>query len=171
MRTVMAAVQAPPLPLGSPNERRCESNGVFFGNSQIAIKQITDGTGKTFMIGERDKFCLAGTWLGARNPRDGAEIHSSLWTLGHVAGIVTLNYPITAAYDTCPEGFSSAHAGGGFFAFCDGSVHFISDDISFSTNGKFQDVFRQRSRAVHSFDYNCNYDCVNRRLPAARLAG
>jgi hypothetical protein len=118
-----------------PNQARCDSNGVFFGNSQVEIQQITDGTTKTFMIGERDKFCLAGTWLGARNPVDGSEIHSSLWTLGHVTGLVTLNYPITAAYDTCPEGFSSAHSGGAFFAFCDGSVHFISDDINFSTMG------------------------------------
>jgi prepilin-type N-terminal cleavage/methylation domain-containing protein len=124
-----------------PDEHRCASNGVFFGNSQVTIRQITDGTGKTFMIGERDKYCLAGTWLGARNPYDGSEIHSSLWTLGHVGGVVTLNYPITAAYDTCPEGFSSAHPGGGFFAFCDGSVHFINDDISFSTMGNSAKCF------------------------------
>jgi hypothetical protein len=119
-----------------PNQSICDSNGIFFGNSHIKIGQITDGTGKTFMIGERDAFCLAGTWLGARNPADGSEIHSSLWTLGHVAGKNSVpNYPITAAYDTCPEGFSSAHAGGVFFAFCDGSVHFISDDIQNSTMG------------------------------------
>jgi hypothetical protein len=30
----------------------------------------------------------------------------------------------------CTEGFSSPHSGGVFFAFCDASVHFISDDIS-----------------------------------------
>jgi hypothetical protein len=135
-----------------PDERRCASNGVFFGNSQIAIKDIADGTAKTFMIGERDKFCLAGTWLGARNPKDGAEIHSSLWTLGHVGGVVTLNYPVTAAYDTCPEGFSSAHSDGAFFAFCDGSVHFISDDISFSTMGNSKTCYtKDPSRCLATF--------------------
>ena len=50
------------------NQTRCDSNGVFFGNSRVKISQITDGTGKTFMIGERNRFCMAGTWLGARNP-------------------------------------------------------------------------------------------------------
>jgi prepilin-type N-terminal cleavage/methylation domain-containing protein len=124
-----------------PDEHRCASNGVFFGNSQVSMKQITDGTGKTFMLGERDKFCLSGTWLGARNPFNGSEIHSSLWTLGHVTGRVTLNFPETGAYDTCPEGFSSAHEGGAFFAFCDGSVRFISDDIEFNTMGNSASCF------------------------------
>jgi prepilin-type processing-associated H-X9-DG protein len=120
-----------------PNQSRCDSNGILFGNSQVSIKDIPDGTSKTFIIGERDKFCLAGTWIGVRNPLDGAEIHSNLWTLAHVA--IALNFPTTAAYETCPEGFSSAHPGGGFFAFCDGSVRFINDDISFDVAGNAKD--------------------------------
>ena len=80
------------------------------------------------MIGERDRYCQAATWIGARNPLDGAEMHSSLWTVAHV--IVALNDPHTLGYNTCTEGFASAHPGGAFFAFCDGSVRFINDDIS-----------------------------------------
>jgi prepilin-type processing-associated H-X9-DG protein len=102
---------------------------VFYGDSHAAIKQITDGTGKTFMIGERDRFCMAGTWIGARNPLDGAEAHSSLWTIAHVC--YPLNGPDTQGYNTCTEGFSSAHPGGAYFAFCDNSVRFISEDVSF----------------------------------------
>jgi prepilin-type processing-associated H-X9-DG protein len=118
-----------------PNKAVCDSNGIFYGASQVTSKQITDGTSKTFIIGERDRFCMAATWIGARNPLDGSENHSSLWTLAHV--VIPLNYAQTLAYGTCTEGFSSPHAGGAFFAFCDGSVHFISDDIenNLASNG------------------------------------
>jgi prepilin-type processing-associated H-X9-DG protein len=109
--------------------RVCESNGVFFGNSQISSRQISDGTSKTFMIGERDKFCQGATWIGARNPLDGQEMHSSLWVLAHA--VVPLNYGTTLSYNTCTEGFASPHSGGAYFTFCDGSVRFIDDDISF----------------------------------------
>jgi hypothetical protein len=111
-----------------PNQASCDTNGVFFGNSHISSKQITDGTSKTFMVGERDRFCMAATWIGARNTVNGSETHSSMWTLAHAVN--PLNHPHTLYYDTCTEGFASAHPGGGFFGFCDGSVHFITEDVS-----------------------------------------
>ena len=111
-----------------PTQARCDTNGVFFGNSQISGKQITDGTSKTFMAGERDRFCMAATWIGGRNTVNGSETHSTMWTLAHA--IKPLNHPQTLYYDTCTEGFASAaHPGGGCFGFCDGSVHFISEDV------------------------------------------
>src|SRR4051812_3364007 len=109
-----------------PSQAICNSNGVFFANSQVGLKKITDGTDKTFMVGERDHFCQAGTWIGAREPTD-SQTHSYLWTLGHA--YFAPNLPSTLGYDTCTESFSSAHKGGVFFTYCDGSVHFISDDI------------------------------------------
>ncbi len=120
------------------DQPRCNDTGVFFGNSAISIKQITDGTSKTFAVGERDKFCLAATWIGVRNPY-GPEMWSSRWALGHV--YFKLNYPLTGNHDTCTESFSSPHPGGAYFAFCDGSVHFISDDIDFNNIDNAQDCF------------------------------
>jgi prepilin-type N-terminal cleavage/methylation domain-containing protein/prepilin-type processing-associated H-X9-DG protein len=115
------------------NMERCENTGVFFGNSKVSVKQITDGTSKTFLLGERDKFCLAATWIGVRNPLNGDEMWSSIWAMAHV--FFPLNHPFTGNHNTCTEGFSSAHSGGAFFAFCDGSVQFISDDINFDLVG------------------------------------
>jgi hypothetical protein len=82
---------------------------------------------------------MAGTWIGARNPRDGSENHSSLWTLAHAYD--PLNHPLTLGYNTCTEGFASAHPGGGFFGFCDGSVRFINDDVSFNRAGNNRGCF------------------------------
>ena len=54
---------------------------------------------------------------------------AAAWTLGHSA--FKLNYPYTGNHNTCTEGFSSAHPGGAFFAFCDGSVHWVNDDVDY----------------------------------------
>jgi prepilin-type N-terminal cleavage/methylation domain-containing protein/prepilin-type processing-associated H-X9-DG protein len=112
------------------DKARCDSNGIFYGNSHLSAKNVTDGTSKTFMIGERSGFCLAATWIGARNPLDGSETWSSYWAMAHAA--FPLNYPVTGNHNTCTESFSSPHPGGGYFAYCDGSVHWIDDDISFN---------------------------------------
>ncbi len=113
--------------IGDPNQ--CEGNGVFEGLTPIELKQITDGTSSTFLLGERDSYCLAATWIGVRNPQ-GANMLGVAWALGRVS--LKFNHPETGDHDTCTEGFSSKHPGGGNFAFCDGSVTFISDDIEYN---------------------------------------
>jgi prepilin-type N-terminal cleavage/methylation domain-containing protein/prepilin-type processing-associated H-X9-DG protein len=117
--------------VGNPAE--CEGNGVFQGLTPITIKQISDGTSSTFLLGERDSYCLSATWIGTRNPA-GANMWGAAWSLGRVSKI-KLNHPETGAHDTCTEGFSSKHPGGANFAFCDGSVAFISDEIEFNDAG------------------------------------
>jgi prepilin-type N-terminal cleavage/methylation domain-containing protein/prepilin-type processing-associated H-X9-DG protein len=120
------------------DQARCNNNGIFFGNSQVSMKHITDGTSKTFAVGERNKFCLAATWIGVRNPL-GPDMWSSNWALAHVG--FKLNDPRTGNHNTCTEGFSSSHVGGGYFAFCDGSVRFINDDVSFDMIGNSNTCF------------------------------
>ncbi len=116
-----------------PNQSLCNNNGIFYGNSNLGMKGITDGTSNTFLIGERDKYCLAATWVGVRNP-PGNDMWSSNWALGHSRdkpnNACTGNHADSDGQNMCTEGFSSPHPGGVFFAFCDGSVHFISDNIT-----------------------------------------
>jgi type II secretory pathway pseudopilin PulG len=126
-----------PMVGASPNAKadtnRCANTGIFFGDSRVTLRQVTDGTSSTFLVGERNKFCLSGTWIGVRNPLDGNDMHSSLWALGHLGDPYgKLNFAQTGKSNSCTEGFASYHTGGAFFAYCDGSVHFISDDISFN---------------------------------------
>lgn len=131
-------------------EEVCWNNGVLYGGSDVRIAQITDGTTNTFMLGERDYRCLAGSWIGARRG-NGSGLRGSYYVVGR--GSIQLNDPRTGAQDTCTEGFSSQHSGGGHFAMCDGSVTFILDDISFNNadNGVRYDP--QRGYEILNLDY------------------
>nr|WRX36714.1 hypothetical protein [uncultured bacterium] len=128
----------------------CWNNGVLYGNSDVRIAQITDGTTNTFMIGERDYRCFAGSWIGARRG-NGSGLRGSYYVLGRAS--MKLNDPRTGAQDTCTEGFSSQHVGGGYFAMCDGSVRFVDEEISFNNadNGVLYDP--QRGYQILNLDY------------------
>ena len=110
-----------------------KNDGILYANSSVTFGKVVDGTSKTFAIGERDRRCRQGAWAGARNP-PGPDMWGSYFVRGRVS--MKLNDPRAVnSSRTCAEGFSSSHAGGAFFAYCDGSVHFISDDISFNNGG------------------------------------
>ena len=117
---------------------RVTSNGVFHGDSGVRIRDIADGTSHTFLLGERHKRCVSGAWIGARNP-PGNGMYGSYHIRGRVS--IKLNDPrdpataTNSGHDLCTEGFSSAHPGGAQFALCDGSVHFISENIDFANAG------------------------------------
>jgi len=113
-----------------------ERGGVLFVTDKRVTwkpKDITDGLSKTFAVGERHDRGQAATWIGVRNP-PGPDMWGSYWIRGRVS--IKLNDPRPLApTNSCTEGFSSAHPGGGNFLFCDGSVHTINDDIGFSNGG------------------------------------
>ena len=118
-----------------------QNNGVFFNDSAIRLQDITDGTSYTFMLGERNERCSAGVWAGCRNPPGPCH-----WGIYQNHGRVSrkLNDPEVAplnendeqySCNACNEGFASDHHQGANFAFCDGSVRFISENIEFNNGG------------------------------------
>jgi prepilin-type N-terminal cleavage/methylation domain-containing protein len=115
---------------------QCATRGIFHGNSDVGFRRITDGTSNTFLVGERDFRCKSGSWIGSRNP-EGPDMYSCYYVVARVS--IKFNHPTTGAHNTCTEGFSSAHPGGGFFALCDGSVRFISENIDFNNGANPRD--------------------------------
>jgi prepilin-type N-terminal cleavage/methylation domain-containing protein/prepilin-type processing-associated H-X9-DG protein len=102
----------------------CPGNGVFFLNSRTTVGDVRDGTTYTLMIGERKSIPTAsppiqGMWFGA--PPGGVE------SIGRVLG----------ASDQLPndpaqhfQAYSSNHSAGVNVLLCDGSVHFVSDNVN-----------------------------------------
>jgi prepilin-type N-terminal cleavage/methylation domain-containing protein len=100
--------------------------GVFGANSMTRIKDVTDGTSKTFALGERDG-------AGAENPNGRLAAYwtggiRSRWvnsTLSNVINNGALQLNGTSHYGT-----GSLHAGGGGnFVLADCSVHWVSENI------------------------------------------
>lgn len=116
------------------------ATAVGYQNSNIGVRDITDGTTNTFMVGER-AWALNGLTLGAANvfgwcpptaPYPGTSI-----TEGRSATAVIgipydgINWTLTNTTHQM-RGFSSNHAGGATFLMCDGSVRFISENLDYN---------------------------------------
>jgi prepilin-type N-terminal cleavage/methylation domain-containing protein len=114
-------------------------DGISMVRSQVGLREVTDGTSKTYLIGEKyidpnhytdgqdlgDNECLFG----------GDDLDMNRWT-----GTAGSYYPplpdtpgVTAYYN-----YGSAHAGIWQAVFCDGSVHTIGFDIDPEVHHRLQ---------------------------------
>jgi len=119
-------------------------DGIFFLDSSVRLKDVTDGTSHTLLFGERfhhdPEFDL-------RQPdiMPGKAPMAELGRWGFVAGVgamahVTLHTAVKINYQT-PVGadslamsnrvcaFGSGHPGGANFGFADGSARFVAEDL------------------------------------------
>lgn len=130
-----------------------DGDGVFFRNSRIGIRDITDGSSQTILVGERSqKWCVA-SWVGAVTgaqlfPPTGSPAvplveNASSMILGH-----TFEGPPNAVGLEC-NCFSSLHTGGANFVFADGHVQFLATSMD---KGTFKALStRAGSETVGSF--------------------
>lgn len=113
--------ESPPGTAPVLSNGQCRGDGVFYHNSAVRFRDVTDGASNTFMAGERRTDGAAGwysTWAGMV-PEGEEAFQRVLGVFDH-----TPNDPVAHLDD-----FSSQHVGGAHFLLCDGHVRFVSETI------------------------------------------
>lgn len=112
----------------------CRSNGAFFLNSAIRMRDITDGTNSTVLVGERTNQRTESTWVGSL--QGGEEAPARILGVG--------DHPPNSPNQHA-EDFGSLHTGGAQFVFGDAHVQFLSDNID---TGIYQALFTRAGGEV-----------------------
>ena len=120
---------------GSIGELPAKGDGIFYRNSKITLKQITDGLSTTIAIGERGSILCQAPWIGAVSegtirihpnaPIFVRAIEEPATAVMARTGAHLLNGHFSEVYD-----FFSPHVGLGMFLFADGSVRSMSVNTS-----------------------------------------
>jgi prepilin-type processing-associated H-X9-DG protein len=89
--------------------------GVLYHNSSVRLRDVTDGTSNTFLLGEKSVTSAAGIWVGVRSNQTADD------SVTDCSDGSKLNAVIAS--------FSSLHGGGANFLMVDGAVRFVSNTI------------------------------------------
>jgi prepilin-type N-terminal cleavage/methylation domain-containing protein len=103
---------------GEVEDDPSNGDGVFFHNSRIRLRDITDGLSKTLFVGERSSRLGESVWIGMVAGADEA--------MGRVVG--SADHPPNDIHGHF-EDFSSHHPQGAHFLMGDGGVRLITDDV------------------------------------------
>lgn len=121
---------------GSGTSARMRQGILGTWNRRVAIKDITDGTSTTLIVGERHTkgSKVGGIWIGGfSNGSNNVDTFSTCGEIRNTAG----NAP-TPSNDFLINGphnraYSSLHTGGCHFLYADGHVGFVSENIDSDT--------------------------------------
>lgn len=124
------------LAMSGAGHLRVAGTGLFFRNSRIGFRDVTDGASNTIAVGERASALGEATWVGATT---GAILplmqydEDVPYRLFYHASAMVLGQTLEHGDPDGPTGklgmFSSQHAGGGVnFVFADGHVAFFSPE-------------------------------------------
>ena len=101
---------------------QCVGDGTFYHNSRVNLRDVTDGTSNTFMVGERltnEALGWYSTWVG--RVAEGEEAFQRvLGSFDHTPNHQSAHF----------DDFSSQHEGGAQFVLADGHVRFVSENIN-----------------------------------------
>jgi prepilin-type processing-associated H-X9-DG protein len=133
---------------GNPlNNAAYPPDGVITNSTPVSIRDITDGTTNTFLVGERSTISYGGDPKACSSPTPYNNNYASVWagyttqtpnanvSLDIVFGLTSVRmydgYTNTGGCNPT-YAFSSLHPGGMQFAMCDGSVRFINANIDWT---------------------------------------
>jgi len=134
-----------PVAATTDNGRKRRATGIFFRDSRVGLRDITDGASNTLMVGERAYWwhsLSAGkstgnlpegglAWAINGGERANGDAENGMIASGMGAFQGKLNCPENTA---CKRSFTSQHVGGVHFVRADGSVFFVSENIDHNTD-------------------------------------
>jgi len=137
---------------GAEAEMKKRHTGTLIPGAGVAVREITDGTSKTLLVGERDFSSSAhgdhhaGIWMGTHTATlfVPGRVNDLLTYFKESDGIMTINagtpggantvmVDVSIPADEPYDAWSSQHPGGAQFVLSDGSVKFLLDTINTST--------------------------------------